>query len=35
MEGNAEAADIAIVVAVAVALTLVFAPLTTRLYRSR
>jgi ABC-2 type transport system permease protein len=35
MEGNAEAADIAIVIAVAVALTLVFAPLTTRLYRSR
>ena len=35
MEGNAEAGDIAIVLAVAVALTAVFAPLTTRLYRSR
>jgi ABC-2 type transport system permease protein len=33
MEGNAEAADIAIVLAVAAALTIVFAPLTTRLYR--
>jgi ABC-2 type transport system permease protein len=33
MEGNAEAGDIAIVLAVAVALTAVFAPLTTRLYR--
>jgi daunorubicin/doxorubicin transport system permease protein len=33
MEGNAEARDIAIVLAVAAALTLVFAPLTTRLYR--
>jgi ABC-2 type transport system permease protein len=33
MEGNAEAGDIAIVLAVAAALTLVFAPLTTRLYR--
>ncbi len=32
-EGNAEAGDIAIVLAVAVALTAVFAPLTTRLYR--
>jgi ABC-2 type transport system permease protein len=35
MEGNAEAGDIAIVLAVAAALTAVFAPLTTRLYRSR
>jgi len=35
MEGNAEASDIAIVLAVAAALTAVFAPLTTRLYRSR
>ncbi len=33
MEGTAEAADIAIVLAVAAALTIVFAPLTTRLYR--
>jgi len=33
MEGNAEAGDIAIVLAVAVGLTAVFAPLTTRLYR--
>ncbi len=33
MEGNAEAGDIAIVLAVAAALTAVFAPLTTRLYR--
>jgi ABC-2 type transport system permease protein len=33
MEGNANAGDIAIVLAVAVALTAVFAPLTTRLYR--
>ena len=33
MEGNAEASDIAIVLAVAAALTAVFAPLTTRLYR--
>ncbi|CAN5745372.1 ABC transporter permease [soil metagenome] len=32
MEGNAEAADIALVLAVAAVLTLVFAPLTTRLY---
>ncbi len=32
-EGNAEVGDIAIVLAVAVALTAVFAPLTTRLYR--
>jgi ABC-2 type transport system permease protein len=35
MEGNAEASDIAIVLAVAATLTAVFAPLTTRLYRSR
>jgi ABC-2 type transport system permease protein len=35
MAGNAEGSDIAIVLAVAAALTLVFAPLTTRLYRSR
>jgi ABC-2 type transport system permease protein len=33
MEGNADLSDIAIVLAVAAALTLVFAPLTTRLYR--
>ena len=33
MEGTAEAGDIAIVLATAVALTAVFAPLTTRLYR--
>jgi ABC-2 type transport system permease protein len=33
MEGNAAAGDIAIVLAVAAALTAVFAPLTTRLYR--
>jgi ABC-2 type transport system permease protein len=33
MEGNAEASDIAIVLAVALLLTLVFAPLTTRFYR--
>jgi len=35
MEGNADGGDIAIVLAVAVALTAVFAPLTTRLYRRR
>ena len=35
MEGNADAGDIAIVLAVAVALTAVFAPLTSRLYRRR
>jgi ABC-2 type transport system permease protein len=35
MEGNAEASDVTIVLAVAAALTAVFAPLTTRLYRSR
>ena len=33
MEGNVDTADIAVVLAVAAALTLVFAPLTTRLYR--
>ncbi|MEN3314782.1 MAG: daunorubicin/doxorubicin transport system permease protein [Acidimicrobiaceae bacterium] len=33
MEGNAEAGDLAVVLAVAVGLTAVFAPLTTRLYR--
>jgi ABC-2 type transport system permease protein len=33
MEGNAEASDIAIVLGVAMVLTAVFAPLTTRLYR--
>jgi ABC-2 type transport system permease protein len=35
MEGNAEAGDILIVLAVAVALTAVFLPITNRLYRSR
>ena len=35
MEGNAEAGDIAIVLGVAVAITAVFMPITTRLYRSR
>jgi ABC-2 type transport system permease protein len=35
MEGNADAGAIAIVLAVAAALTAVFAPLTTRLYRKR
>jgi len=35
MEGGAQGSDIAISLAVAAALTLVFAPLTTRLYRSR
>jgi ABC-2 type transport system permease protein len=35
MEGNADASDIGIVLAVAVALTAVFLPLTTRLYRTR
>jgi ABC-2 type transport system permease protein len=34
MDGNAEAGDIAVVLATAAALTAVFAPLTTRLYRS-
>ena len=33
MEGNADASDIGVVLAVAAALTAVFAPLTTRLYR--
>ncbi|MGI9079825.1 MAG: hypothetical protein ACR2GF_03240 [Acidimicrobiales bacterium] len=33
MEGNAEVGDLAVVLAVAVGLTAVFAPLTTRLYR--
>ncbi len=33
MQGGAEAKDIVIVLVVAVALTAVFAPLTTRLYR--
>jgi ABC-2 type transport system permease protein len=33
MEGNADLGDIAIVLAVAAALTAVFVPLTTRLYR--
>jgi ABC-2 type transport system permease protein len=35
MEGNAEAGDIAIVLATAAVLTAVFAPLTARLYRFR
>jgi ABC-2 type transport system permease protein len=35
MEGNADASDIVIVLAVAAALTSVFLPLTTRLYRTR
>jgi ABC-2 type transport system permease protein len=35
MEGTVAAGDIAIVLATAAALTAVFAPLTTRLYRSR
>ncbi len=35
MEGNASGGDIAIVLATAAALTAIFAPLTTRLYRSR
>jgi ABC-2 type transport system permease protein len=35
MEGNVEVGDIAIVLGVAAALTAVFAPLTTRLYRTR
>ncbi len=35
MEGNAEAGDIAIVLATAALLTAVFAPLTTRLYRTK
>jgi len=35
MEGTASVGDIAIVLATAAALTALFAPLTTRLYRSR
>ena len=35
MEGNADGSDIVVVIAVAAALTAVFAPLTTRLYRTR
>jgi len=35
MEGNAEAADIAVVLATAAVLTAIFAPLTTHLYRNR
>ncbi len=35
MEGNAQASDIVVVLLVAAALTLVFMPITTRLYRSR
>ena len=35
MEGNAEAGDIAIVLATAAALTAIFAPLTTHLYRTK
>jgi ABC-2 type transport system permease protein len=35
MEGNADAGEIVLVLAVAAALTAVFAPLTTRLYRTR
>jgi ABC-2 type transport system permease protein len=35
MEGGAQGSDIAVSLAVAAALTLIFAPLTTRLYRSR
>ncbi len=35
MAGNADGADIAIVLATAAALTAVFAPLTTQLYRTR
>jgi len=35
MEGGAQGSDIAISLAVAAALTLIFAPLTVRLYRSR
>ncbi len=33
MEGNVDAGDVAVVLAVAAALTAVFAPITTRLYR--
>ena len=35
MEGNADAGDVVIVLAVAAALTAAFAPLTTRLYRTK
>jgi ABC-2 type transport system permease protein len=35
MEGNAQAGDIAIVLATAAVLTAIFAPLTTHLYRTR
>ena len=35
MEGNADATDIMIVLGVAAALTAIFMPITTRLYRSR
>ena len=35
MDGNAESGDIAIVLATAAALTAVFAPLTSHLYRNR
>jgi ABC-2 type transport system permease protein len=35
MNGNADATDIMIVLGVAVALTAIFMPITTRLYRSR
>jgi ABC-2 type transport system permease protein len=35
MEGSAELGDIAIVLATAAVITAVFAPLTTRLYRTR
>ena len=35
MEGNSELGEIAIVLAVAAALTAIFMPLTTRLYRTR
>jgi len=35
MEGNADAGDIAVVLATGVVLTAVFMPLTTRLYRTR
>ena len=35
MEGDAHGGDVAIVLATAAALTAVFAPLTTRLYRTR
>jgi ABC-2 type transport system permease protein len=35
MEGNAESSDILVVLGVAAALTAIFAPITTRLYRKR